>query len=70
MRMMFAELFTQREKRRTFPALCTQVVTVVIVNPEVLLQHVLPCERFAARVTAVALHPCTTREEAALLAII
>lgn len=40
----------------TFPTLCTQKVSDVIVNPKVLLQHVLPCERFVTLITAVALH--------------
>lgn len=40
----------------TFPTLCTQEVSDVIVNPEVLLQHVLPGKGFATLVAAVALH--------------
>lgn len=49
----------KRAMRRamTFPALGAQVLSVVVVHPEMLLQHVLSCKRFAAFVTAVALHP-------------
>lgn len=41
----------------TFPALGAQVLPVVVVHPEMLLQHVLSCKRFAAFIAAVALHP-------------
>lgn len=41
----------------TFPALCAQEISDVVVNPEVLFQHVLPREWFVALITAVALHP-------------
>lgn len=46
----------------TFPALCTQKVADIIVNPEVLLQHVLPCEGFVTLITAVALHPWMVKQ--------
>ena len=45
------------ERTPTFPALRTQEVSDVIVDPEVLLQHVLPGEGFVTLITAVALHP-------------
>lgn len=48
----------KRAMRRalTFPALGAQVLSVVVVHPEMLLQHVLSCKWFAAFITAVALH--------------
>lgn len=42
--------------RLTLSALCTQKVSDVVVDPEVLLQHVLPRKRFVALVAAVAFH--------------
>lgn len=40
----------------TLSALCTEEVSDVVVDPEVLLQHVLPRKGFVTLVTAVALH--------------
>lgn len=46
----------------TFPTLGTKEVSNVVVDPQVLLQHVLPRKGFATLVTAVALHPCGMRK--------
>lgn len=40
----------------TFATFCTQEVPDVVVDPEVLLQHVLPGEGLVTLVTAMALH--------------
>lgn len=48
----------------TFATLGTQVVTVVIVNSEVLLQHVLPCKRFATFIATMTLHSWVVTEKA------
>lgn len=40
----------------TLSALCTEEVSDVVVDPEVLLQHVLPRKGFVTLVTTVALH--------------
>lgn len=51
------EVFDVAERTLTFPALRTQEVSDVIVDPEVLLQHVLPGEGLVTLITAMALHP-------------
>lgn len=46
-------------EKLTFAAFCAQKVSDVVVHPEVLLQHVFPCEWLATLVAAVALHTWT-----------
>lgn len=50
------DLYSTKVISQTFATFCTQEVPDIIVDPEVLLQHVLPGEGFVTLVTAMALH--------------
>jgi len=44
---------------RTFPTLCTQEVSDVIMDSQMFLQHVFPSEGLSTLITAMAFHSCS-----------